>query len=105
VQELPEDEENGPQRRVLLIWTQEGEKAQHKEVAIVNGICGRREPGLHEIDRVECWWAGEGYNFSLRQDGDALVVERVYLEEMTAETPSDEAARVALPPGTQMRGE
>ncbi len=85
----------------LVLIFEEGRR-ELRQLGRFEGVCTHEAPD-DALLQVRCWWAGAGTLLRLVRDGDALLVGRVALDEMTGSSAFEPVERVALPERAQLR--
>ena len=91
-----------PTTEVALVWFAQGGPREVRALGRVQGVC-THERAQGALVQVRCWWAGAGQVLRLARDGDALVVSRIELDEMTGAGSPQLIERVELPPNARLR--
>jgi hypothetical protein len=84
-------------RQISLVWSGAGGAPSRVELGEVTGVCTPIEVG--EPGRLlNCWNAGQGWNYTASHVGDSLVVERQYVseDEESSEHPPERLHEVDL---------
>ncbi|MEM9193581.1 MAG: hypothetical protein AAGF12_30685 [Myxococcota bacterium] len=103
--EAPTDESTGtPHTRVVLVMIHPDHGRETHPVGNLPGACVPEIPGDGEqLQQVRCWWAGQGSELSLAQDGRRLVVTQVTNpEDGTTASPPAQLLSIDIPEGRQV---